>query len=67
MIHDPSYTRRFLLDTFLISRMVHGASQKSLQGLGYEDKEKKCPDCGSKEIVLEGSEIICKKCGYVLE
>ena len=47
--------------------MVHGASEKSLQGLGYEDKARKCPDCGSMEIVMVGSEIICKKCGYVIE
>lgn len=47
--------------------MVHGAGPKSLQGLGYEDKERKCPDCGSSEIILDANEIICKKCGYVFE
>ena len=47
--------------------MVHGAGQKSLHQLGYEDKEKKCPDCGSNEITIDGSDVVCKKCGYVFE
>jgi len=58
---------KFLWKFYLNSVMVHGASPKSLQGLGYEDKAKKCPDCGSAEIIMSGNEVICKKCGYVLE
>lgn len=42
------------------------AKEKSLQGLRSEDKRKKCPECGG-EVVFENEEIICKKCGLVIE
>ena len=42
------------------------AKQKSLQGLRNEDKLKKCPECNG-ELVFEGGEIVCKKCGLVVE
>ncbi len=40
--------------------------EKSLQGLKGEDTVK-CPECGSKDIIREKSELYCKKCGYVIE
>lgn len=40
--------------------------QKSLDGLMAEDKKKKCPECGG-EIVFENEEMVCKKCGLVIE
>lgn len=42
------------------------ADQKSLQGLKSEDRKKKCPECGGP-LVYEKGEIICKKCGLVLD
>ena len=46
---------------------MHSFSQRSMEQTVYEGKEKKCPDCGSFEIVMEKGEIICRKCGYVFE
>jgi len=40
--------------------------QKSVQGIESE-AEKKCPECGSKDLVKRDSEIYCKKCGYVID
>ncbi|MCK4521299.1 MAG: hypothetical protein KAU20_01905 [Nanoarchaeota archaeon] len=42
------------------------ASEKSLQGLKGEET-RKCPECGSRDLVREKGEIFCKKCGYVIE
>jgi Zn finger protein HypA/HybF involved in hydrogenase expression len=40
---------------------------KSLQGIESEDKERKCPECGSKNLVMQGHELICKDCGLIIE
>jgi DNA-directed RNA polymerase subunit RPC12/RpoP len=42
------------------------ASQKSLQAIEAEG-EKKCPDCGSEDLVKEAGELYCKKCGFVID
>jgi transposase len=42
-------------------------AEKSLQELQQEDNERKCPECGSKNIEVEGDEMFCKKCGYVFD
>ncbi len=39
---------------------------QSMQGIENEDKPTTCPECGSTDIVLEDSEMICKACGLVL-
>lgn len=31
------------------------------------EDEKRCPECGSKELVRSDEEVYCRKCGYVLE
>jgi len=41
--------------------------KKSLQSLKMEERGKKCPECGSTDIEYQGSELICKKCGLVIE
>lgn len=28
---------------------------------------KKCPECGSKELIKEKDETYCKKCGFVID
>ena len=40
--------------------------EKSLQGIEVEEKVKRCPDCGSADIVNHDEELYCKKCGLVL-
>jgi len=42
-------------------------SQKSLGSLEGEEKIRKCPECGSKDIGRRGDEFYCKKCGLVLD
>lgn len=42
------------------------ADQKSLQGVEAEGI-KKCPDCGSEDVVREDNEIYCQKCGSVID
>ena len=41
-------------------------NEKSLQGLEAEGT-KKCPECGSKDLVREKDETYCKKCGFVVD
>lgn len=42
------------------------AAQKSLQGIEAEGT-KKCPECGSTDIIKKDDEIYCNKCGLVLD
>lgn len=42
-------------------------NQKSMQSLKNEDRERKCPECGSKNLEYDKGELICKKCGLVIE
>jgi len=42
------------------------ADPKSLQGLRAEDKKKRCPECKG-ELVFEHGEVVCKKCGLVID
>lgn len=42
------------------------AGEKSIQNIEAEGA-KKCPECGSKDLVKKDNEIYCKKCGYVLD
>lgn len=42
-------------------------TEKSLQGINIEDKEKKCPECGSKNLVMQGHELLCADCGLIIE
>jgi transcription initiation factor TFIIIB Brf1 subunit/transcription initiation factor TFIIB len=32
-----------------------------------DKKMKKCPDCGSKNIAWKNVELMCNKCGFILE
>ena len=41
-------------------------AEKSLQGIEAEGV-KKCPECGSEEIIRESNELYCKKCGFVID
>jgi hypothetical protein len=41
--------------------------QKSLDGLRNEDKTRRCPDCKSADIEYVNEELVCKKCGLVIE
>lgn len=41
-------------------------NEMTMQRLRNEDKNKKCPECGG-ELVFEGGEVVCKKCGLVAE
>ncbi len=41
--------------------------EKNLQSIKNEDRLKKCPDCGSKNIEYDHGELYCKKCGFVIE
>jgi ribosomal protein L37AE/L43A len=41
--------------------------QKSVQGLANEDKVRICPDCKSADIEYVNEELVCKKCGLVIE
>jgi predicted Zn-ribbon and HTH transcriptional regulator len=41
--------------------------QKSLGGLKNEDKVRRCPDCKSTDIEYVNEELVCKKCGLVIE
>lgn len=41
--------------------------EKPLQGLEHEEKIKKCPDCGSKDLGYKDEERYCKKCGLVFD
>jgi len=40
--------------------------QKSLQGIEAEDTGR-CPECGSKDLDKNDTEISCNKCGFVLD
>lgn len=42
------------------------SSEKSVQGIESEGT-KKCPECGSKDLVKKDGEIYCKKCGLVID
>lgn len=42
-------------------------NQKSMGAMKREDKVRKCPECGSKDIEIDGDEMYCKKCGLVIE
>lgn len=42
-------------------------SQKDLGEIAHEDKARKCPDCKSTELEYMHGELICKKCGLVIE
>ena len=44
-----------------------GWNEKSMQSLKYEERVRKCTDCGSEDIVYENGELYCKKCGLVLD
>ena len=39
---------------------------KSLQGIEAEDTGR-CPECGSKDLDKNDTEISCNKCGFVLD
>jgi len=41
--------------------------QKSMEGTKHEDTERKCPECGSKDIGFREEEMYCKKCGLVID
>jgi ribosomal protein S27AE len=41
--------------------------EKSMEGVQHEELERKCPECGSKEIETDQEEYYCAKCGFVLE
>ncbi|MFH1054069.1 MAG: TFIIB-type zinc ribbon-containing protein [Candidatus Woesearchaeota archaeon] len=41
--------------------------QIPLGNLKNEDKDKICPECGSEEIEWQHSELVCKRCGLVIE
>ncbi|MBI4739200.1 hypothetical protein HY772_06625 [Candidatus Woesearchaeota archaeon] len=47
--------------------MTGQRTEKSLQGVASEDKEKRCPECGSKNLVMQGHELLCKDCGLIIE
>lgn len=47
--------------------MTREWNQKTMQGLKHEELVRKCTDCGSEEIIHEGGEFYCKKCGLVLD
>ena len=48
--------------------MANWFNQKSLGGVRNEDKKNvKCPECGSNEIEYDGVDLVCKKCGLVIE
>lgn len=48
--------------------MANKYNQKSVGGLRNEDKKnEKCPECGSTDIEYDGIDLICKKCGLVIE
>ncbi len=42
------------------------AGQRSMQDVEGEGA-KKCPECGSEDIVKKDNEIYCKKCGFVMD
>ena len=42
------------------------ADEKSLQSIEGQGA-KKCPECGSKDIIREDNEVYCAKCGYVID
>jgi len=41
-------------------------AEKSLQEIEGAGT-KKCPECGSKDIVRKDDELYCQKCGFVIE
>lgn len=41
--------------------------EKTFQNIKNEDRIKKCPDCGSKDLDYKNEELYCKKCGFVIE
>lgn len=43
--------------------MGNEVSLQRVEGQG----EKKCPECGSEEIIRKSGEVYCKKCGFVLD
>lgn len=42
------------------------AGQKSLGALKAEEKKKRCPECNG-ELEFDGEEVVCKKCGLVVD
>ena len=42
------------------------AKEKTFAEVRAEEKDKKCLECGG-ELVFEKGELVCKKCGLVLD
>ena len=42
-------------------------AEKPLDEIQAEEKVRKCPDCGSRDIDNQNGEVFCKKCGLVLD
>ncbi|MEM4268006.1 MAG: hypothetical protein QXK37_04215, partial [Candidatus Woesearchaeota archaeon] len=72
-VHTRWMLTHFLNAAFVIEKFLYKFSlfnpmvEKSLQELQQEDKARKCPDCGSTNIDVEGEELYCRKCGLVFE
>ena len=44
-------------------KMGNEVSLQRVEGQGT----KKCPECGSTDIVRKDDEVYCKKCGFVID
>lgn len=42
------------------------ADEASLQKVEGQET-KKCPECGSKDIIRKDNEVYCNKCGFVID
>ncbi len=41
-------------------------NEKSLQSIEGQET-KKCPECGSTDLIREDNELYCNKCGLVID
>jgi len=42
-------------------------TEKSMNEMQNEGKERRCPECGSDKLAFEEEELYCQKCGFVIE
>jgi predicted RNA-binding Zn-ribbon protein involved in translation (DUF1610 family) len=45
------------------NKMANEKSLQSIEGQG----ERKCPECGSADIIRKDNEVYCRKCGLLLD
>jgi predicted Zn-ribbon and HTH transcriptional regulator len=51
----------------MVSVKMSNWNQKSMENLKHEDSTRRCPECKSEDLEFGKGELVCKKCGLVIE